>query len=147
MTDNLDLAQHRLLICYKGDISALILFAQQANGSVCFPDPLPKLSSPLDEKVVSDAKVSVHPAVLLNQLNAQLQLDNDLLKIEPGFSELIDAPCGIITVHLARFTLLDPPHQLLQSRQYRLSTLPELRGKAPAEMALLRLAYSVMMGG
>ena len=143
--DNLDLAQHRLLICYKGDISALILFAQQANGSVCFPDPLPKLSSPLDEKVVSETKVSMHPAVLLKQLNDQWQLDTDLLKIEPGFSEQIDAPGGIISVHLARFTLLDPPHQLMESRQCRLSTLPELRGKAPAEMALLRRAYSLMM--
>ena len=28
---------YRLLLYYKGDISALTLFAQQINGSVCFP--------------------------------------------------------------------------------------------------------------
>jgi len=31
--------QHRLLLYYKGDISALTLFAQHGNGSVCFPEP------------------------------------------------------------------------------------------------------------
>lgn len=147
MPDNLGSDSHRLLLCYKGDISALILFAQQADGSICFPDALPKLSSALDEKVVKDAKVSLHPAVLLKQINEDLRLDNDLLRIEAGFTEQIDAPGGIITVHLARFTLLDPPHQLMQARHCKLSTLPELRGRPPAEMALLRRAYSLMMEG
>jgi hypothetical protein len=41
-------ANHRLLLYYKGDISALILFAQHGNGSVCFPEPLPALSSALE---------------------------------------------------------------------------------------------------
>jgi hypothetical protein len=39
---------HRSLLYYKGDISGLILFAQQENGSVCFPEPLPFLSSALE---------------------------------------------------------------------------------------------------
>ena len=38
---------HRLLLYYKGDISALMLFAQHSNGSICFPEPLPALSSAL----------------------------------------------------------------------------------------------------
>ena len=139
--------RHRLLLLYKGDISALVMFAQQENGSVCFPAPLPALSSPLEPDEVEVDKVSLHPAMLVNQLNIQLGLDNDLLRIEPGYSEAIDCPGGIITVHMARFTLLDPPHRLMHARGCRMRTLPELRGRPPAEMELLRRAYVKMMEG
>jgi hypothetical protein len=138
-------ANHRLLLYYKGDISALILFAQHSNGSVCFPEPLPTLSSALEPEEFKPNKVSTHPAMLVNNINQFLQLDNDLLRVEPEFSEQIDTPGGIITVHMARFMLLDPPHKLIQSRDCRMRTLPELRGRPPAEMELLRRAYTKVM--
>lgn len=136
---------HRLLLFYKGDISALTLFAQQDGGSVCFPKPLPPLSEILDEGRSEPAKVSLHPSLLLNEINRLLQLDNDLLRIESGFCEQIDAPGGMITVYMARFMLLDPPHKLMQSRDCKLRTLPELRGRPPADMELLRRAYVQVM--
>ncbi|MDD1612913.1 MAG: hypothetical protein LUQ57_07180 [Methylococcaceae bacterium] len=136
---------YRLLLYYKGDISALTLFAQQANGSVCFPEPLPALSSALETEEFESAKVSPHPAMLVHRISQLLQLGDDLLRIESGFSEQIDTPCGVITVHMARFMRLDPPHQLMQSRNCRLRTLPELRGRPPAEMELLRRAYVKVM--
>lgn len=139
--------KHRLLLYYKGDISALTLFAQQGNGSVCFPDSLPPLSSPLEEDETASSKISVHPAALVNSINQVLQLDNDLLSVESGFSVQIDAPGGIITVYMARFKLLDPPHKLMASRECKLKTLPELRGRPPAEMELLRRAYVKVMEG
>lgn len=138
---------HRLLLYYKGDISALVLFAQQSNGSVCFPEALPSLSSPLDVDEFQSGKVTIHPAMLLNQLNQQLKLDNDLLRVESGFSERIDSPGGVITVYLARFMLLDPPHQIMQRCDCRMRTLPELRGRPPTEMELLRRAYVKVMEG
>ncbi|MEQ1635224.1 MAG: hypothetical protein ABL903_00955 [Methylococcales bacterium] len=139
--------QHRLLLYYKGDISALMLFAQHSNGSICFPEPLPLLSSALEPGENEPSKVSVHPSTLVNIINQQLQLDNDLLHAEPGFSEQIDTPGGIITIHMARFILLDPPHKLLQSRNCKLRTLPELRGRPPVEIELLRRAYAQVMEG
>lgn len=140
-------ADHRLLLFYKGDISALTLFTQHDGGSICFPDALPGLSELLDAEQAETSKVSLHPSVLLTAINQILQLDNDLLRIEAGFSEQVDCPGGLITVHMARFMLLDPPHQLMQQRQCRLRTLPELRGRPPAEMELLRRAYVKMMEG
>lgn len=140
------LEQHRLLLYYKGDISALVLFAQRADGYVCFPDPLPVLSSVLDSET-NDGKVHLHPATLLNHVNELLQFDNDLLRIEPGFNEAIDTPRGTVIVHMARFMLLDPPHQLMQSRGCKMSTLPELRNRPPAELELLRRAYVKVMEG
>lgn len=137
--------RHRLLLYYKGDISALTLFAQQSNGSVCFPDALPALSSALDEAEMPDEKVALHPAQLVSAINRGWQLDDDLLRLEACFSAPVDTPGGIITVHMARFMVLDPPHKLLQSRACRLRTLPELRGRPPAEMELLRRAYVKVM--
>lgn len=141
------LSRHRLLLYYKGDISALTLFAQQSSGSVCFPSALPHLSTALESEEFEVAKVNVHPAMLVSHINQSLQLDNDLLRVEPGFSEQIDSPGGVITVHMARFMLLDPPHQLMQSRDCRMRTLTELRGRPPAEMELLRRAYVKVMEG
>lgn len=136
---------HRLLLYYKGDISALMLFAQHSNGSICFPEPLPALSSALEPEEFITEKVSTHPAMLVSNINQLLQLDNDILRVEPEFSEQIDAPGGIITVHMVRFMLLDPPHKLMQSRDCRMRTLPELRGRPPAEMEMLRRAYAKVM--
>jgi len=76
---------HRLLLYYKGDISALTLFAQHENCSVCLPEPLPALSSILEEESGYASKVSVHPAVLVQGVNQLLNLDNDLLHSEAGF--------------------------------------------------------------
>lgn len=145
MTQSDAFTNHRLLLYYKGDISALMLFAQHSNGSICFPEPLPALSSALEPEEFISEKISAHPAMLVSNINQLLQLDNDLLRVEPEFSEQIDAPGGIITVHMARFMLLDPPHKLMQSRDCRMRTLPELRGRPPAEMELLRRAYAKVM--
>lgn len=140
-------SEQRLLICYKGDISALVLFAQQDNGSVIFPEALPSLSSPLDSDYRPTNKVSQHPASLLAQVAQQLQLDADWLRIEPGFHEYVDTPGAVLDVVLARFSLLDPPHAALQSRGCRLCTLPELRRCTPTELELLRRAYVRLMEG
>jgi hypothetical protein len=140
-----EFSHHRLLLYYKGDISALTLFAQHDNGSVCLPGPLPALSSVLEENSGYASKVSVHPAVLVNAINRQLNLDDDLLQSEGGYCEYVDTPQGIVTVYMARFKLLDPPHKLVNDLGYRLRTLPELRGRPPAEMELLRRAYVQVM--
>ncbi len=138
---------HRLLLLYKGDISALVLFAQQENGSICFPESLPLLSEILESDEVEISEINLHPALLLKAINQHLDFDDDLLKIEPTFCEQIDTPKGAITVYLARFTLLDPPYKLLESRNLKLKTLTELRRQPPAEMELLRRAYVKMMEG
>ncbi|CAD6878035.1 hypothetical protein [Methylomonas albis] len=141
-------ARHRLLLMYKGDISALTMFAQQAAGSVCFPQSLPPLSSALDEDAtVEESKVVIHPATLVSAINRMLGFDNDLLYVEAGYQEYVDTPRGIVTVYMARFKLLDPPHRLMQPLGCHMRTLPELRGRPPAEMELLRRAYTKMMEG
>lgn len=133
-----------LMLYYKGDISALTLFCQQADGSVCFP-PLPKLSLALDEDEVSPQPVSLFPTDLINAVNVQLQLDDDLLVAEPGFYHQVDTPKGVVMVYMARFQLLDPPHRLMAERHCKMQPLTGLIGRPPAEMELLRRAYTLVM--
>lgn len=137
--------KHRFILYYKGDISALILFAQQANGSICFPKSLPKLSSIFDENQPLSGNVHTHPAMLLNKINQLLKLDHDLLRIESGFSEQVDTADGVVIVHLARFIVLDPQHQLMQKRHCKMQTLSALRNQPPAELELLRRVYQKVM--
>lgn len=136
----------RLILFYKGDISALMLFCQQADGSICFPT-LPTLSSIAGDEQKKDQSVVPHPAQIIKTINAELKLDEDLLVAEPGFHEQVDTPDGIVSVHLARFRLLDPPHQLMAVRQCKMQPLTALRGRPPAEMELLRKAYIQVMEG
>ncbi|MGR9053512.1 MAG: hypothetical protein ACU84J_12770 [Gammaproteobacteria bacterium] len=135
-----------LMLYYKGDISALVLFCQQPNGSVCFP-PLPKLSVPVPEDEYQPLSIDLYPTRLIQSVNDLLQLDDDLLVPEPGFYEPVETPAGIVTVYMARFKLLDPPHKLMESRQCKLQTLTALIGRPPAEMELLRRAYTKVMEG
>lgn len=135
----------RLLLYYKGDISALTLFAQQADGTVCFPEALPVLSSMLEEKRTVPNKIARHPSALVNAIGDCLELPTGLLLTESGFKEYIDTPGGVITVFMARFDRLDPPHSLMQAKGCVLKPLGSFRGRPPAELELLRRAYERVM--
>ncbi|WP_027159430.1 hypothetical protein [Methylobacter luteus] len=136
---------NRVILYYNGAISALTLFVQHANGSVCSPSPLPLLSSALESEETVHDVVSTHPASVVQAAGTALDLPIHLLKAESGYRERIETPGGIITVYLARFDLLDPPHQLMESKDCRFRTLTQLRGQPPAEMELLRRAYAYIM--
>lgn len=135
----------RLLLYYKGDISALTLFAQQADGTVCFPGSLPVLSIMLEEKQTAPNKIARHPSALVNAVGDRLELPAGLLLTEPGFKEYVDTPGGVITVFMARFDRLDPPHSLMQAKGCALKPLGSLRDRPPAELGLLRRAYEQVM--
>ncbi len=134
-----------LILFYKGDISALTLFCQQLDdGAVCFP-PLPALSDVVDEDQRQQQENNLLPGSLIQEINRQLQLDDDILHIEPAFYEQIETPDGIASVYMARFKMLDPPHDLMAERGCKMQTLTALIGRPPAEMELLRRAYTAVM--
>lgn len=133
-----------LIILYKGDISALTLFCQQADGNTCFP-PLPLLAVTVPEHEKKPQSFDLYPTKWVQMINRQLSLDDDLLAPEPGFYEQVDTPKGLATVYLARFQLLDPPHAIMAARNCKMQPLTALIGRPPAEMELLRRAYNRVM--
>lgn len=147
MTSATNVIDQRLILFYKGHISALVLFTVHQQNCVIFPKPLPVLSSILDAPPIYSSKLSFHPAGLIQELSQHFGWDQDFLKIESGFCEYVGTPAGIIKVYLAGFVCLDPPLAVLKHTDCQLKTLPELRNQPPTEIELLRRAYVKLMEG
>lgn len=135
----------RVILYYNGAISALTLFLQHSDESVCTPSPLPALSSVLEDDEVPLNLGNIPPATIVSAISNAMGLPANLLQADTGYREYVDTPNGIITVYLARFNTLDPPRQLMAEKDCKFKTLTELRNRPPAEMELLRRAYAFVM--
>jgi hypothetical protein len=135
----------RVILYYNGAISALTLFLQHPDESVCTPSPLPALSSVLEEDEMPLTIALRAPTDIVTAISNIMGLPADLLKANMGYHEQVDTPGGIITVYLAQFNALDPPRQLMAEKGCKFRTLTELRNRPPAEMELLRRAYALVM--
>ena len=107
-----------------------------------------RLSSVIEDPPAS--RVEAHPSVYLRSAEALLGLENDGLALEAEFSASVDTPDGTIRVRLATFTSIDPPFELAERLVGKFIAITEARGDSnktvPAEMELLRQAYTVLMG-
>jgi len=139
------LKTNRVILYYNGAISALTLFLQHPDESVCTPSPLPALSSVLEEDETPLTIALRAPADMVASISNAMGLPANLLQANMAYRELVDTPGGIITVYLARFNALDPPRQLMSEKGCKFRTLTELRNRPPAEMELLRRAYALVM--
>ncbi len=138
----------RLILYHSQSTSARTLFLRHDSGSVITPKPLPPLSTMLDEEEfnLAECGVFLHPATLIRDYCLDLGLPSSLLQVEGEFHGQVDAPGGIISIYLARFTCIDPPRQLFADQGGKFCAITELRGGHPAEMALLQRAYQTIMG-
>ena len=135
----------RVILYYNGAISALTLFLQHPDESVCTPWPLPALSLVLEEDEMPMTIPLWAPADIVTAISNTMGLPANLLQANMGYREQVDTPGGIITVYLGYFNVLDPPHQLMAEKGCKFKTLTELRNRPPAEMELLRRAYALVM--
>ncbi len=135
----------RVILYYNGAISALTLFLQHTDDSVCAPSPLPALSSVLEGDEMSLTIANIPPADIVSAISNAMGLPAQLLQADAGYRVQVDTPGGIITVYLAHFNALDPPHKLMAEKGCQFKTLTELRNRPPAEMELLRRAYALVM--
>lgn len=139
--------EYRVVLYHKQATSARTLFLDFAHGSVIGPQALPFLSSVMALEEESEPDLLPHPAMLHRQLAEALALDGDLFQLDVEFRSVVDTPTGSVDVYLAHFTTMDPPRALMDERGCRFYSLTELRGRHPAEMELLRRAYSSILGG
>jgi len=138
----------RLILYHSQSTSARTLFLRHESGSVIAPEPLPFLSTVLDEGefVVGNAGVLLHPATVVRDYCAAFGFPSSLLSAEGEFHERVDSPQCTLNIYLARFTSIDPPRALFADRGGRFCAITELRGGHPAEMALIQRAYQAIMG-
>lgn len=137
----------RLLLAHKQKTSARVRFLRFAHGLSAF-EALPTLSSVIEDPPTT--RVEAHPSVYLRSAEAVLGLDNGGLALEAEFSASIDTPDGTIRVRLATFTSIDPPFEIAERLGGKFIAITEARGDlnkiSPAEMELLRQAYTALMG-
>jgi len=139
------LQKSRLIMYHVNNNSARLRFLKLAGGNICGFDPLPKLSSLLDEE--PETKLAQHPAVFAREAADRLGLSSDKLEIEGEYRAWVDVPNGAIQVFLARFTGIDPPFAAAEAHGAEFVELPQARNQPPTELLLLRKAYELVMGG
>jgi hypothetical protein len=133
----------RLLLAHKQKTSARVRFLRFPHGLTAF-QALPADSSVQEETAAS--QVEMHPGLYLRSAERQLGLEPGNLALEAEFSACVATPDGIIRVRLATFTSIDPPFEAAASLGGRFIAITEARGCAPADLDLLRQAYTVLMG-
>lgn len=140
-------AEPRFLLFHLQPISARLLFLRHASGSVLAPDPLPLLSSPIEDDAPAPKLDLIQQLILGMRLNSGLGFEPGMLVVEPGFLRRAEIPRAMVDLHLARFTSLDPPHREARLKGAQFCPITELRGGHPVEMAMLRWAYEFLLVG
>jgi hypothetical protein len=139
------MSNQRVIIYHKQATSARTLFLCQ-NKTVCLPSGLPTLSSLLEDEMT----LPVVDQTLTEQLQyiaERLNLEARQLLVEEEFCAQVDTPDGAMTVFLARCQEIDPPRSAVAEHGGQFIALTEARQLPPTELALLRLAYQVIMEG
>ena len=80
----------RVILYYNGAISALTLFLQHPDESVCSPSPLPALSSVLEEGEMPLTIALMAPADMAVAISKVMGLPADLLQANMGYREQVD---------------------------------------------------------
>lgn len=135
-------ADLRLLLAHKQKTSARVRFLCFPHGLTAF-QALPALSAVLEDPPIST--VELHPSLYLRAAEAQLGLETGGLALEAEFKAMVDTPNGLIQVRLATFTRIDPPFEIAERLDGKFIAITEARGRGPAELDLLRQAYTVLM--
>lgn len=133
----------RLILAHKQKTSARLRFLRFTHGLMAF-EALPELAAMLDAPPEPD--VATHPGVNLRAAEARLGLAPGDLALEPEFHAAVDSPDGAIEIRLATFTDIDPPFAAIERLGARFIAITEARDASSVELALLRLAYQVLLG-
>ena len=136
----------RLIMYHKQSTSARTRFLRLAHGGICAFEPLPASARVVGATEVASEDVARHPAMSMSEAEQTLGLERGALELEPGFRVRVEVPGDRIDVFLVRFTAIDPPFELAESRGDGFFDLTEMRGVPPADLQLLRLAYERILG-
>jgi hypothetical protein len=140
-------ADLRVIMYHKYPTSGRTTFLLQDEG-VCLPERLPKLAQLVDAHTPRGGgakKIVGHPSPLLRHVAEWLAIPTEQVELDEEFCEKVDVAGGPLTIYLARFASIDPPFDAAERVGGRFIALTEGRGLPPAELDLLRRAYTAIM--
>ncbi len=132
----------RLILYHKQATSGRTRFLRLADGGICAPARLPPGATQAKDR----PSVSEHPAEIVNRICATLGIARADLELEAGFCVPVEVGAEILSVHLGRFTTVDPPFDAARRTESQFAALTEFRGLSEIELGLLRQAYEWVMG-
>jgi hypothetical protein len=131
----------RLIVYHKHPRSAKTLFLR-VNGTVCLFEGLPDVSNVVEHPHDTQTPVAVE---LISPTEQRLGLPQGSLEIEPEFVAEIDTSESLIPTYLARLKGIDPPFDRVDPQNAQFIAITEARSLPPAELELLRQAYTFIM--
>ncbi|MBK1644423.1 hypothetical protein CKO25_07080 [Thiocapsa imhoffii] len=135
----------RLIMYHKHATSARTRFLKLAYGGVCGFSAFPAQARVTDP-LRPPARVVRHPAAIVREAEAHLDLPSGSLEVEPGFRCEVEADQELTQVFLARFKSIDPPFEAAHAQGGRFIDLTQARGLPPVELELLRRSYEQILG-
>ncbi len=136
----------RVILFHKQSTSARTRFLRfDESSSICAFEPLPPSAILRDPGAADDTPL--HPGAAVSAAERQLGLDRGGLEAEAEFTAVAEVGGEPIPVFLVRFTATDPPFELAERYHGTFIDLTQARGLPEVELALLRRAYEVVLGG
>lgn len=134
----------RIILFHKQATSARTRFLRFAGGTVCGFEPLPKNAELMEEE---GGRIARHPGATVTAAERRLGLPAGSLEAEGTFRAQVAGRDGPFTIFLAGFTTIDPPFAAASAVGATFIDLTDARTLPPVELALLRRAYELLLGG
>ena len=135
---------YRVILYHKQATIARTRFLKFDNNSVCSPDAIPMPASVLDD---DDHTTVIHPASILQETEKLLDFPAGSLKAEGEYRQSVDVSGETIQIILGQITTMDPPFETVEKVGASFIDLTQARGLPQVELALLRSAYELVLGG
>jgi len=133
------------ILYHKQSTSAMTRFFAMPHG-VTLGQPLAD-DAIVSNKAMLDNAVEAHPAAIAATLEQWFNLPAGSLSIESGYRAWVNDAEAQQRVYLMRFTTMDPPFDEAEAIGGSFFTLTQARGLPASQLALLRLAYVLIMEG
>jgi hypothetical protein len=132
----------RAIFCHFDDYSTALFFARWPDRSLLWPSPVP------DAQARSGAAPGdADPEALRQAAIQQLQLNEAEVEHIGAYEQHLMQGDTPVPVYLYRFRTFEAPGPAIAGAGGSFKQLPELRGSAPAELALLREVFNHFVGG
>jgi hypothetical protein len=139
------LQTNRVILCHFDSYSTALLFARWSDGSLLAPGPLPAAAALIEDP--QPLPTDQRPEIITEAAITALGIGQTALKYLTDYVARVHSEAGTIPIHLLRFTTLDAPAERIAPHGGVFRHMSALRSADKLELALIRIAFDLMMSG